>query len=136
MLDVALVLLAIALLLVVAGGIQPLAARLSLPPPVLLAIFGIAIGTVSSLVPKSALDGAAQLFQGLPITSETIIYVFLPLLVFEAGVTSDVRRILGTLRRSCCWRSSRRSSPRLRSALPCGRWRASRSSSACCWARW
>jgi CPA1 family monovalent cation:H+ antiporter len=94
MLDVALVLLAIALLLVVAGGIQPLAARLSLPPPVLLAIFGIAIGTVSSLVPKSALDGAAQLFQGLPITSETIIYVFLPLLVFEAGVTSDVRRIL------------------------------------------
>src|SRR5271170_6492290 len=94
MLDVALVLLAIALLLVVVGGIQPLAARLSLPPPVLLAVFGIAIGAASSLVPKSALDGAAQIFQGLPITSETIIYVFLPLLVFEAGVTSDVRRIL------------------------------------------
>jgi CPA1 family monovalent cation:H+ antiporter len=94
MLDVAFILLAVALLLVVVGAIQPLAARLRLPPPVLLAIFGIAIGAASSLVPRSALDGAGQLFQGLPVNSETIIYVFLPLLVFEAGITSDVRRII------------------------------------------
>jgi len=94
MFNVALVLAAVALLLVVVGGIQPLAARLRLPPPVLLAIFGIAIGAASSLAPQSAFDGAARLYQGLPITSETIIYVFLPLLVFEAGIVSDVRRIL------------------------------------------
>jgi len=98
MLDVALVLLAIALLLVVVGGIQPLAARLSLPPPVLLAVFGIAIGAVSSFLSHSSLvsdfAGAVPLFRGLPVTSETIIYVFLPLLVFETGITSDVRRIL------------------------------------------
>jgi len=94
MLDVVFVLFAIALLLVVVGGIQPLAARLRLPPPVLLAVFGIAIGAASSLVPKTAFDGTAEIFQNLPITSETIIYVFLPLLVFEAGITSDVRRIL------------------------------------------
>jgi CPA1 family monovalent cation:H+ antiporter len=94
MLDVAFILLAVALLLVVVGGIQPLAAHLRLPPPVLLAVFGIAIGAASSLVPRGAFDGAGQLFQGLPVNSETIIYVFLPLLVFEAGITSDVRRIV------------------------------------------
>jgi CPA1 family monovalent cation:H+ antiporter len=98
MLDVALVLLAVALLLVVVGAIQPLAARLRLPPAVLLAAFGIAIGAASSIVGHSSLAGefdeAARLFQQLPVTSESIIYVFLPLLVFEAGITSDVRRII------------------------------------------
>src|SRR5580704_15786078 len=98
MLDVALVLAAVALLLVVVGGIQPLAARLRLPSTVLLAAFGIAIGGASSVIPHSSLagqfDAVARLFAELPVTSETIIYVFLPLLVFEAGITSDVRRIL------------------------------------------
>ena len=66
-----------------------------LPPPVLLAVFGIAIGAASSLVPRQRCSTAPdEFFQGLPVTSETIIYVFLPLLVFEAGITSDVRRIL------------------------------------------
>jgi CPA1 family monovalent cation:H+ antiporter len=94
MIDAAVVLLAVALLLVVVGGIQPLAARLRLPPAVLLAVFGIAIGVASSVLPRDLFEGAGQLFRGLPISSETIIYVFLPLLVFEAGITSDVRRIL------------------------------------------
>jgi monovalent cation:H+ antiporter, CPA1 family len=98
MLDTALVLLAVALLLVVTGGIQPLAGQLRLPPAVLLAAFGIAIGVASGIVSHSPYTGrfdvAARLFEELPVTSETIIYVFLPLLVFEAGITSDVRRIL------------------------------------------
>jgi monovalent cation:H+ antiporter, CPA1 family len=94
MLDAGLVLLALAVLLVVVGGIQPLAARLRLPPAVLLAGFGIAIGVASSLLPRNLFDGAGQFVSGLPISSETFIYVFLPLLVFEAGITSDVRRIV------------------------------------------
>ncbi len=94
MLDAGVVLLAVALLLLVVGGIQPLAARVRLPPTVLLAGFGIAIGAASSLLPRGVLNGAEAVFTGLPISSETIIYVFLPLLVFEAGITSDVRRIL------------------------------------------
>src|SRR5215475_10318986 len=96
--DAALVLLTVALLLVVVGGIQPLAARLRLPATVVLAAFGVAIGVVLGAASHGALagrfDGAAALFQELPVTSQTIIYVFLPLLVFEAGITSDVRRIL------------------------------------------
>ncbi|HEV2187415.1 MAG TPA: cation:proton antiporter [Stellaceae bacterium] len=98
MLDTALVLAAVAVLLVVVGAIQPLAAKLRLPPAVVLAGFGIAIGTVSGLLSHTPVAGRlaaiAELFGKLPITSETIIYVFLPLLVFEAGITSDVRRIL------------------------------------------
>ena len=86
MLDAAFVLRAVSVLLVVAGAIQQFAARGRLPPPVLLAIFGIAIGGASSLVPPNALDGAGQMFRGLSVSSETIIYVFLRLLVFEAGV--------------------------------------------------
>jgi monovalent cation:H+ antiporter, CPA1 family len=94
MFDSALVLLAVALLLVIVGGIQPLAAKLRLPPAVLLAGFGIAIGAASSLLPHGAFGAAMLTFKELPLSSETIIYVFLPLLVFEAGITSDVRRIV------------------------------------------
>ena len=36
----------------------------------------------------------ADLFVDLPITSETYIYVFLPLLVFEAGLATDVRAMV------------------------------------------
>ena len=73
MIDAAVVLLAVALLLAVVGGIQPLAARLRLPPAVLLATFGIAIGAASSVLPRDLFDGATQLLGGLPISSETII---------------------------------------------------------------
>ena len=34
------------------------------------------------------------MFADLPVSSDTFIYVFLPLLVFEAAITSDVRRML------------------------------------------
>ena len=37
---------------------------------------------------------SSSLFADLPITSVTFIYVFLPLLVFEAGFATDVRRTL------------------------------------------
>lgn len=98
MLDTALLLLAVAVLLVVVGLIQPLAVRLKLPPMVLLAVVGVGIGGLSSLPLARLLPErfatVAALFGELPLTSETIIYVFLPLLVFEAAIVSDVRRII------------------------------------------
>ena len=39
-------------------------------------------------------DAFADIFVDLPISSATFIYVFLPLLVFEAGIATDVRRML------------------------------------------
>src|SRR5579863_1547313 len=98
MLDTPIVLAAVAALLVVVGAIQPLAAKLRLPPAVVLAGFGAAIGAMSGFLLRNptsrGLEEIAKMFGGLPITSETMIYVFLPLLVFEAGITSDVRRII------------------------------------------
>jgi len=97
MLDVAVILLVIGLLLVVVGVTQPVALKLRLPPAVLLAGIGVAIGGTSALLLHSNFKGwpeeVAELFRNLPINSAVFIYVFLPLLVFEAGLSIDVRRM-------------------------------------------
>jgi len=87
MFDTAFVLLVIAALLVVVGFCQPLAARLKLPPPVLLAVVGVALGGFPAILSRlgwsAGSDPFADIFAELPVSSETFIYVFLPLLVFE-----------------------------------------------------
>lgn len=96
MLDTSFVLLVVAGLLVVVGISQPLANRLRLPPSVLLAAIGAGIGAFPAVLARLGLygpvDAAAGLFAHLPVSSVTFIYVFLPLLVFEAGITTHVRR--------------------------------------------
>ncbi len=98
MLDIVVVLAVFASLLVVVALSQPLAGRLRLSPVVLLAVIGATIGTVSGVLLHSPLSSrfveVDRLFADLPLGSETFIYVFLPLLVFEGAFTSDVRRIL------------------------------------------
>ena len=98
MFDTAFVLLVIAALLVVVGFCQPLAAYLKLPPPVLLGVVGVALGgfpaVLSHLGWSARSDPFADIFVELPVRSATFIYVFLPLLVFEAGIVTDVRRTL------------------------------------------
>jgi monovalent cation:H+ antiporter, CPA1 family len=98
MFDTAFVLLVIAALLVVVGFCQPLAAYLKLPLPVLLGVVGVALGGFPTLVAQlgwaTRPDPFADIFVELPVSSETFIYVFLPLLVFEAGIVTDVRRTL------------------------------------------
>lgn len=98
MFDIALVLLVIAGLLVVVGISQPLATRLRLPSSVLLAAIGVGIGAFPALLGHFGFNGrvdvAAGLFAHLPVSSVTFIYVFLPLLVFEAGLATDVRRTI------------------------------------------
>src|ERR1700756_1356130 len=98
MLDAAFVLIVITALLVVVGLCQPLAAHLRLPPPVLLAVVGVSLGgfraVMSRLGWSAQTDVFADIFTQLPVSSGTFIYVFLPLLVFEAGIVTDVRRML------------------------------------------
>jgi CPA1 family monovalent cation:H+ antiporter len=98
MLDIVLVLAVFSALLVVVAVSQPVAVRLKLAPVVLFAVIGVAIGAVSIVLLRTPLsdrfDNVAALFANLPVGSETFIYVFLPLLVFEAAITSDVRRML------------------------------------------
>ena len=98
MLDIAFVLIVITALLVVVGLCQPLAAYLKLPPPVLLGVVGLALGGFPALVTRLGWSGETNAFAevsvDLPVSSGTFIYVFLPLLVFEAGIATDVRRML------------------------------------------
>ncbi len=98
MLDIVVVLAVFASLLVVVALSQPIAERLRLSPVVLLAVIGAAIGGTSAVLLHSQLSPrfgqVVRLFADLPLGSETFIYVFLPLLIFEAAFTSDVRRIL------------------------------------------
>lgn len=98
MIDTAFVLLVIAVLLVVAAGCQPVATRLKLPPTVLLGAVGVALGALpaalSGLGRAGSVDAFADMFTELPFSSATYIYVFLPLLVFEAGIATDVRRMM------------------------------------------
>ena len=98
MIDIVLLLAVLATLLVVVAVSQPVAVRLKLAPVVLLAVIGVAIGTVSGVLlhttVNSRFDNVAALFANLPVGAETFIYVFLPLLVFEGAITADVRRML------------------------------------------
>jgi monovalent cation:H+ antiporter, CPA1 family len=98
MLDTTVALAVIAGLLVVVAIGQPIATRLRLPSSVLLAAIGVAIGGVPLVLHLVGLSGpfeaSLDLFANLPVTSSTFIYVFLPLLVFEAGFATDVRRTL------------------------------------------
>jgi monovalent cation:H+ antiporter, CPA1 family len=98
MFDATLVLLVIAGLLIVVGLSQPVAARLRLPRSVVLAAVGIGIGGLPVLTAQLGVVGplniAADIFAELPVNSATFIYVFLPLLVFEAGIATDVKRTI------------------------------------------
>ncbi len=98
MFDTVFVLFIVTVLLVVVGVCQPLAARLKLPPPVLLGVVGVALGgfptVMSALGWSGRSDAFAEAFVALPVSATTFIYVFLPLLVFEAGITTDVRRVI------------------------------------------
>lgn len=98
MIDTAIVLLVVAVLLVVVAGCQAVAGRLKLPQTALLGAVGVALGALPSLMTGLGWSGPAEafvtMFDRLPISSATYIYVFLPLLVFEAGLATDVRRMM------------------------------------------
>jgi monovalent cation:H+ antiporter, CPA1 family len=91
------VLLIVAGLLVVTGLLQPLANRLNLSHTVLLAAIGVCIGVGAGIIlraePDDLFGRAAALILDFPITSGGFIYIFLPILLFEAAVMIDVRRM-------------------------------------------
>ena len=97
MFDTVFVLLFLAGLLIVVGISQRLAARLKLPQSVVLAAIGIGIGALPAIGSQIGFPGPIDLgvpgvFDKQPHNSAIFIYVFLPLLVFEAGVATDVKR--------------------------------------------
>ncbi|WP_052120746.1 cation:proton antiporter [Inquilinus limosus] len=96
--DIALAVLAISILIVLVALLQPLATRLSLPHSVLIAGLGIALGSVASATGVigggGPLSEFAHAVTGGEIRSEAILHIFLPILLFEAGLHMDVRRMM------------------------------------------
>src|SRR5271170_3036564 len=75
----------------------PLAERLSIPYTVLLAVVGIAIG-VATNIPAASLHGGAvrdliATLHGFGLSAESLLYIFLPALLFEAALNLDVRQL-------------------------------------------
>ena len=91
-------LLTVAGLLVVIGLLQPLAARLNLSHTVLLAVVGVFIGVAAGFLLRTDLTNLfnefAELILDFPVTSTGVLYIFLPVLLFEAALSIDVRRML------------------------------------------
>ena len=89
--------LIIAVLLVVIGVLQPIAERIKIPATVLLAAIGVAIGALASFLLYTPLtdrfDDIVTPIVHLPMQSSLFIYVFLPLLLFQAALTIDVVRM-------------------------------------------
>ena len=89
---------AFALLLFTIALIQPLARRLGLAPSVLLAMVGTLIGigaTYLLFTPHTdTFNELANIFVNPPLDAEKILYVFLPLLLFQTSLTLDVRRLM------------------------------------------
>jgi CPA1 family monovalent cation:H+ antiporter len=91
-------LLAIAMVLTVVSLLVPLAERLRVPHTVLLAIAGMGLGflgswIISSDIRMGALGDAFVGLDKLEVGSDVFLPLFLPPLLFTAGLTIDVRRL-------------------------------------------
>ncbi|MCX5590336.1 cation:proton antiporter [Alcaligenes endophyticus] len=83
-------------LLALVAFMPVLAGRLRLPYSVLLAIIGFALGVTLHLhqwAPK-VLGDFLNTLQAFQISSETFLYLFLPILLFETSLSMNLRRLL------------------------------------------
>jgi NhaP-type Na+/H+ or K+/H+ antiporter len=92
-------LLAIAMVLTVVSLLVPLAERFRLPHTVLLAIAGMGLGFLGSWIISTGtkLGALGDAFVGLDkleVETDMFLPLFLPPLLFNAGLTIDVRRLL------------------------------------------
>lgn len=96
--QIAVTIIAIMVLLGIASMLVPVADRLRVPHAVLLAALGMAVGLVTVLLGSGegadAIDGAVRSYDRFHMDAEVLLYIFLPALLFTAGLTVDVRRML------------------------------------------
>ena len=98
MIEVATVTLVVASLLALISLVQPIAERLHVPYTVLLAAVGVIVGIVSTFLLYTpltdAFDKIVAPLVNLPFNASVFIVVFLPLLLFQAALTIDVREMI------------------------------------------
>lgn len=88
---------ALGLLLLVSCLAVPLAQRLRLPHSVLLAAFGFAVGIIgisTGTLPDALAGNAAGSLQSFGLTAHEFLLLFLPPLLFAAGLQVDVRLLM------------------------------------------
>ena len=89
--------LVIAAFLLLIRLVQPAAERLHLPYTVLLEIVGVAVGGMSSFLLYTPLtnlfDDIVRPVVELPVSAAVFLVVFLPVLLFHAALTIDLREI-------------------------------------------
>jgi CPA1 family monovalent cation:H+ antiporter len=85
-------------LLMLASLLQRLAAQTTLPASILLAAAGAVIGGVTMLAERfgsgDPITAAIKAFIDPPLGSDVFLYVFLPVLLFQAALTVEVRQIV------------------------------------------
>ncbi|SMH62378.1 cation:proton antiporter [Azospirillum agricola] len=95
--DIAIQVLGVAGLLALVSFLPPLAARFQLPYTVLLAAVGVALGAAIQTFAGSPGTGPFHDFLNslaeLDVSSELLLHIFLPILLFETALTVDVRRL-------------------------------------------
>jgi CPA1 family monovalent cation:H+ antiporter len=96
--EIAIPILGITGLLALVSLLPPIANRLNLPFSVLLALAGCALGGLvlvgRSLPETGFLGDLVVALRGFEISSEALLYIFLPTLLFEAALVIDVRRMV------------------------------------------
>ena len=88
-------------LITIAVLILPLSKRYKFPYTVLLAVVGIVLGLLTTATHGLHLGPVSDLFhsfKSFDLTSEIIIFVFLPALIFESSLSIDVRKLLADIR--------------------------------------
>lgn len=90
--------LGVAGLLMLVSVLPAVAARLRLPYAVMLAGVGVSLGLLIKLTPDLPAAGPVADFltslQHLDLSSEALLYLFLPILLFETAVAVPVRRLM------------------------------------------
>ena len=95
-------LLALVFGLMVIGLLVPVAERLSLPLPTVIAVTGLLLGGASMMSGLSYTDVMldsydAWFFDNLALDSQSLLFIFLPPLLFEMALAVDVRRLFEDL---------------------------------------
>lgn len=95
--DLWLVVLGLSIIFMLAALMVPAASRLNFPYTVLLAAVGLALGLLMKLANNwqtGVLGDVITALSDLQITSDMVLFLFLPALIFESALTIDVRKLL------------------------------------------
>ena len=93
--------LGLSLVLGLAALMLPIARRLNIPYTVLLAVVGFILGLIEIVIDPAGVGGILGDFlyslKNFKITFDTVMFVFLPALIFNSGLSIDAHRLLDDL---------------------------------------